>query len=62
MNDGVCSSSPPAVAVFGGRRVLVGTPYEVDELIAALRRGEEPPGLTPEQLRFAQSLAESAYS
>jgi len=48
--------------MIGGRRILVGTPYAVDDVIAALRRGEEPPGLTPEQLRFAQSLAESAYS
>ena len=59
MADGVCSSAPPAVAVIGGRRVLVGTPYAVDDVIAALRRGEEPPGLTPEQLRLAHSLAES---
>ena len=60
MDDGVCSSSPPAVAVVDGREVLVGTPYAIGDLIAALRRGEEPAGLTPEQLRFAESLAERA--
>ncbi len=58
MDDGVCSSCPPAVALLDGRQVLVGTPYAVDDVIAALRRGEEPPGLTSEQLRFAVSLAE----
>jgi len=46
--------------MIGGRRILVGTPYAVEDVIAALQRGEQPPGLTPEQLRLAESLAESA--
>ncbi len=56
MDDGVCSSCPPAVAVLDGRRVLVGTSYTVEEVLALLRDGTEPRGLTPEQLRFAESL------
>jgi hypothetical protein len=55
---GVCSSSAPAVAVVAGRRVLVGTTYTVEEALAALERGEQPPGLSAEQLRLLEALAQ----
>jgi hypothetical protein len=56
---GVCSASAPAVAVVDGREVLVGTTLTLEEALATLARGEQPPGLSAEQLRLleAQALA-----
>jgi hypothetical protein len=57
-NDGVCGSDPPALATVDGRLVLVGTPYAVAEVVAALERGERPPGLTDAQVALAEAAAQ----
>jgi hypothetical protein len=56
-DDGVCGSEAPALATVGGRTVLVGTPYALDDVIAALERGERPPGLTDAQVALAEAAA-----
>jgi uncharacterized protein (DUF433 family) len=62
MDDpGVCSGSPPAIARRGPRRRawLVGTAYEVWEVVAVLERRGSPSavagetGLTEQQVRLA---------
>ena len=52
--DGICASSAPALL---GER-LVGTPYTLADVAAALARGQRPPGLTAAQLRLAEAYAE----
>jgi hypothetical protein len=58
--DGVCGSEAPALATVGGRLVLVGTGYALDDVIAALERGERPPGLSDVQVALAESAAVEA--
>jgi hypothetical protein len=56
-DDGVCGSDAPALATVDGQLVLVGTSYTVAEVVAALERGERPPGLTDAQLALAEATA-----
>jgi hypothetical protein len=56
-STGVCGSEPPALATVDGRLVLVGTPYAVEDVVAALERGQRPPGLTDAQVALAEAAA-----
>ena len=56
--DGVCASTPPALATVAGRTVLVGTPYALEDLVAAVARGELPPDLSEAQRRLVEAYAE----
>jgi hypothetical protein len=56
-NTGVCGSDPPTIATVDGTLVLVGTPYAVEDVVAALERGERPPGLTDAQVALAEAAA-----
>ena len=40
--------------------MLVGTGYALDDVIAALERGERPPGLSDVQVALAESAAVAA--
>lgn len=62
--NGVCGSDPPGILVFDGRAVLVDTPYEVWQVIAAQERVPSPAalarelGLTHHQVRMALAYYE----
>jgi hypothetical protein len=58
---GVCGSAAPALATVGGRLVLVGTPYALEDVIVALERGERPPGLGEAHIALAEAAAVRRY-
>lgn len=62
--NGICGSDPPGIAVVDGRAVLLDTPYEVWQVVAAQER--QPSlhalarelGLTQHQIRVALAYYE----
>ena len=55
MDHGVCSGSSPALVTRDGRTLLTGTGLAIEDVAAALARGERPPGLTDEQIALAEA-------
>ena len=61
---GICGSDPPGIAVVGGRAVLLDTPYEVWQVVAAQERRPSlhelarELGLTMHQVRVALAYYE----
>jgi hypothetical protein len=55
MDRGICSSASPALVTRDGRTLLAGTGLAVEDVAAALARGEPPPGLTDEQIALAEA-------
>lgn len=62
--NGICGADPPGIVVRDGRALLVGTPYEVSQVIDAQERFPSPAalarelGLTHHQVRMALAYAE----
>ena len=54
----MCGSEPPAVARVDGRLVIVGTGWALDDVVAALARGERPAGLSTAQIAVAEAAFE----
>jgi hypothetical protein len=55
MDRGICSTTRPALVTRDGRTLLAGTGLAIEEVAAALARGERPPGLTDEQIALAEA-------
>lgn len=53
--DGVCGGSPPTLIVRDGRLVFTGSGRALDEVVAALERGET---VDPEEARIALAHVE----